>query len=82
MEGFEPSTPALRKPCSTVELHRRIKINIIAKRLAFSSPICNIRHFFRGEAVTQKGMGIGNIAVLGVGFGVEAALKPYPHRNT
>ncbi len=23
MEGFEPSTPALRKLCSTVELHRQ-----------------------------------------------------------
>ena len=23
MEGFEPSTPALRKRCSAIELHRR-----------------------------------------------------------
>ncbi len=26
MEGFEPSTPALRKPCSATELHRRSDI--------------------------------------------------------
>jgi hypothetical protein len=26
MVGFEPTTPALRKPCSTVELHRRRRI--------------------------------------------------------
>jgi hypothetical protein len=26
MTGLEPITPALRKPCSTIELHRRMRI--------------------------------------------------------
>ena len=28
MEGFEPTTPALRKLCSTVELHRLYRTSI------------------------------------------------------
>ena len=47
MEGLEPSTPALRKPCSTIELHRRLAVlpNLYAKihpppcQSPFSSPI-------------------------------------------
>ena len=31
MVGLEPTTPALRKPCSTVELHRRTRIVPTAK---------------------------------------------------
>ena len=46
MLGFEPRTPALRKRCSAVELHRRISYSLYFKRrLGLKQP----QVFFSGE---------------------------------